>query len=86
MQEDVKIAGLGKRIILDFPNLAGALKLWQPWSDKRRRAEVTGSIHLALRAAGLSLEIRVQGKSVALLGGEQMSGLALQLLDCGGPR
>lgn len=80
MGSDVQVHGEGRQIVLDFPSLSAALQLWKPWSDGKRREEITDLLHQALAAAGLSLEVRVQGKPVALLGGASKQGLALQLL------
>ncbi|MCC6364557.1 MAG: hypothetical protein IT165_13620 [Bryobacterales bacterium] len=80
MTDTVTVSGEGRQIVIDFPSLGEALSLWKPWGDGKRRAEIVEALHETLAAAGLSLELRVQGKPVALLGGEEMSGLALRLL------
>jgi len=74
------VHGEDNRIVLDFASLGDALQLWKPWGDSRRRTEITQLLHQALNGAGLSLDVRVQGKSVIILGTGQISGLALQLL------
>lgn len=84
MASDVQVSGSGRQIVVDFPSLSEALQFWKPWNDARRRAEITDVLHQALNSAGLSLEVRVQGKAVALLGGAEKAGLILQLL--GGAR
>lgn len=81
MESSAKIHGEGNRIVLEFDSLADALKLWKPWGDRIRRLEVTDLLHEALASAGISLELRVQGKSVAELGGEAKTGLALRLIS-----
>jgi len=80
MVDAITVSGDGKQIVLDFPNLGEAMKLWKPWADSRRRVEITEMLHQALTGAGLSLVLRVQGKQVACLGGEEKTGLALRLL------
>ncbi|MCC6345515.1 MAG: hypothetical protein IT166_25170 [Bryobacterales bacterium] len=81
MTETVTVSGEGKQIVIDFPSLGEALSLWKPWGDGKRRTEIAAALHETLAAAGLCLELRVQGKPVAMLGGEEMSGLALRLLS-----
>ncbi|MCS7025528.1 MAG: hypothetical protein NZV14_12075 [Bryobacteraceae bacterium] len=80
MGSPTKVFGEGNRIILDFETLADALRFWKPWGDCMRRVEVTELLHNALSSVGVSLELRVQGKSVAELGGDVKSGLALRLI------
>lgn len=80
MLDAVSITGEGKHIVLEFPSLGEALQFWKPWAQARRREQVTDMLHEALRNAGVSLELRVQGKAVALLGESGMSGLLLRLL------
>jgi hypothetical protein len=79
-QSNVSVHGEGKQIVLDFPSLGEAMRLLKPWSGHRRRAEMIDSIHKALNSAGLSLEVRVNGSSVAHLGTGLRRGLALRLL------
>jgi len=81
MVSDVVVLGDGKQIVLDFPSLGEALQLWKPWGDSKRRSDISQRLHEALAAAGLSLEVRVQGKAVASFGGAQIKGLALRLLE-----
>jgi hypothetical protein len=78
---DVTVLGDGKQIVLDFPSLGEALQLWKPWGDGKSRSEISRLLHEALIAAGLSLEVRVQGKAVASFGGDEISGLALRFLE-----
>ncbi|MBI3209097.1 MAG: hypothetical protein HYZ37_09390 [Candidatus Solibacter usitatus] len=80
MIRDIKIDGESKHIVLEFPSLGDALQLWKPWNDGKSREEITKMLHAALQAAGVSLEVRVQGKPIATLGGDGMSGLAIRLL------
>lgn len=80
MVTDVNILGDGKHIVLDFPSLGDAMSLWKPWGDGNKRTEITAMMHQALAAAGLSLEVRVNGKAVVQLGGTEMTGLMLALL------
>lgn len=81
MVSDVVVLGDRKQIVLDFPSLGEALQLWKPWGDGKRRTEITQRLHEALIVAGLSLEVRVQGKAVASFGGDQIRGLALRFLE-----
>lgn len=71
----------GKQIVLDFPTLAEALGMWKPWADARRRGEAAEVLHRAMAAAGVVLQLRVQGQPVASLGGSEMTGLMLRLLQ-----
>ncbi|MBL8233044.1 MAG: hypothetical protein JNL98_31390 [Bryobacterales bacterium] len=81
MDSTAKVHGEGNRIVLDFESLADALKLWKPWGDRLRRLQVTDLLHEALSSAGVSMELRVKGKPVAELGGDEKSGLALRLIS-----
>jgi hypothetical protein len=54
---------------------------WKPWTQAKRREQVADLLHAALQSAGVSLEFRVQGKVVALLGECGMSGLVVRLLQ-----
>ncbi len=81
MTEAVQVNGEGKQIVLEFPSLGEALQFWKPWTNAKHREQATGTLHEALRHAGVSLELRVQGKTVAHLGESGMSGLLLRLLQ-----
>ena len=72
MENAVKVHSEGNQIVLDFETLADALRLWKPWSDAVRRLEVTEVLHRGLAAAGLNLQLRVQGRPVADLGGDEI--------------
>ncbi|MFN7936693.1 MAG: hypothetical protein U0R19_25450 [Bryobacteraceae bacterium] len=84
MLKDIAItgdnAGDNRQIVLEFPTLQDALQLWKPWSDGQKRREITQLLHQALTGAGLSVELRVQGRPVARLGSGELSGAALALL------
>lgn len=80
MLNDIAIIGENKQIVLEFPTLQDALLLWKPWNDGQKRREITNLLHQALSGAGISVELRVQGKPVAHLGTGELSGLALALL------
>ena len=84
MLKEIAITGdnLGdsRQIVLEFPTLHDALQLWKPWSDGQKRREITQLLHQALTGAGLTLELRVQGRPVARLGTGELSGVALALL------
>lgn len=80
---DTKAHTEGNLIVLDFATLPEALQLWKPWTDARRRAEITDILHEALASAGLSLEVRVQGKTVVHLGEPEKAGLILGLVSKG---
>jgi len=76
----VAISGQGNQIVLDFSSLREALQLWKPWSDGKKRSEVATAFHEAFHAAGVCLQVKVQGRLIASLGGDQMTGLLLPLL------
>ncbi|MBL8220690.1 MAG: hypothetical protein JNL62_15775 [Bryobacterales bacterium] len=80
MLKDIAITGGSKQIVLEFPTLQDALQLWKPWAGGQKRREFTQMLHEALSGAGVSLEVRVQGKAVVKLGNGELSGLALALL------
>jgi hypothetical protein len=74
------VEGLENRIILHFETLDQAMSLLSPWGAAERRLEATRRIHEALTAAGLSLEVRVKGRSIAEMGVGRFSGSLLRLL------
>ncbi|MBL8173374.1 MAG: hypothetical protein JNK48_01805 [Bryobacterales bacterium] len=80
MLNDIAIAGDNKQIVIEFPTLQDALQLWKPWGGGQKRREITQLLHESLSSAGISLELRVQGKAVAHIGSGELSGLALALL------
>ena len=80
MLNDIAINSDSKQIVLEFSTLRDALQLWKPWNDGQKRREITRLLHQALAGAGISLELRVQGKPVANLGIGELSGVALSLL------
>lgn len=80
MNSDVRAYAEGKVMVLDFPSLPEALQLWNPCGDSRRRLEVADLLHQMLTSAGLSLDVRVQGKSIGHFGLPQKTGLILGLL------
>ncbi len=76
----VATADGGRKIILNFPTLEQAAQLLNPWRDSASRARAISNLHQALMTAGLNLEIRVNGRSMAELGTELMRGALLTLL------
>jgi hypothetical protein len=75
-----EVEGAGNRIILNFESLEQALQLLRPWRGATRRAEVASQIHQALAAAGLSLELRVNGRPVAEIGEGYLRGSLFSVL------
>ncbi len=80
MNSEVRAYAEGKVMILDFPSLPEALQMWKPMADPRRRREMTEMLHQMFASAGLTLEVRVQGKSVGHLGLPDKAGLLFGLL------
>jgi hypothetical protein len=80
------VEGLENRIILHFDTLEQAMSLLSPWTGAERRVDATQRIHQALEAAGLSLEVRVKGRSIAEMGAGRFSGSLLRLLGLASPR
>jgi hypothetical protein len=67
-------------IILEFGSLGEALSLLKPWPSAERRASALKALHELLHTAGLLMEVRVQGRVVAELGGSTRNGLLVRLL------
>ncbi|MFN3322970.1 MAG: hypothetical protein ACK5AZ_05705 [Bryobacteraceae bacterium] len=80
MAQALEIHADKNRIVLECPDLQAAFQLLQPWSGQAKRAELAEGMHRALSAAGLSLEIKVNGRSVAEIGAAAKRGLMLRLL------
>jgi hypothetical protein len=74
------IESIENRIILHFEDLEQALQLLKPWNGAQRRAEATRLVNQALESAGIILEVRVKGRSVAQLGLGDMHGSLFSLL------
>ncbi len=84
MNGEVRAYAEGKVVVLDFPSLPEALQMWKPCADSRRRREMTDMLHQMFACAGVSLDVRVQGKSVGHLGLPEKTGLILGLLGASG--
>lgn len=80
MNGEVRAYAEGKVMILDFPSLPEALQMWKPCPDSRRRREMTEMLHQMFSSAGVTLEVRVQGKPVGHLGPPEKAGLIFGLL------
>ncbi|MEO8663561.1 MAG: hypothetical protein ABI693_34210 [Bryobacteraceae bacterium] len=76
----VSVNGEGKRITLDFPNLQAAFEMLKPWAAQSKRVEMADRLHEALKAVGLSLEVKIQGRSMAELGSAARGGILLRFL------
>ncbi len=76
----VVVNGDGQRIVLDFPSLQAAFEMLRPWSGQSKRAEMADRLHEALKAVGLSLEVKIQGRPMAELGSASRGGILLKLL------
>ena len=74
------VHGEGNRIILDFPTLQAAFQLLQPCWGRAQRLQAAHNVHRGLSAAGLCLEIRVRGRTMACLGEGNKAGMMLRLL------
>lgn len=69
------------QIVLHFESLDDALRLFSPWRGAGPRIQAASQIHSALAAAGLAVEVQVNGRSVAQLGLGEPSGVLFSLLQ-----
>jgi hypothetical protein len=70
-------------LVFDFESLDDAMRLLSPWRAPAARADAAWQIHRALGAAGLRLQIRVNGTTVAEMGQGVFRGSLLNLLRAG---
>jgi hypothetical protein len=73
----------GNGVVFDFDRLEDALRLLSPWRAPAARANAAWQIHRALGAAGLRLQVRVNGTVIAELGDGAFRGSLLNLLAAG---
>jgi hypothetical protein len=83
--EPVDIQAHGDRIVVDLPSLRAGRRILQaePLSGDRRAAS-TRRIREALQVAGFTLEVRLQGDPIALVGREASPGRWERLLPVEG--
>ena len=63
-----QVEASGNRVVLHFDSLEDAMRLLSPWRSSKPRTAAAEGIHAALGAAGLAMEIRVQGHMLVELG------------------
>jgi len=82
--EDIQIQGDGEVVVVDLPSLRAGQRLLQsgPWSGDVRRLR-TEQFNTALRTAGITVEIRCRGETIARLGSRATPNAVARLLDFG---
>lgn len=78
--EAVAVSAENNRIVLNFPDLEGALRMWKPFATPARRAEMADRIQAGLEAIGVTLDIRVKDRLLGSLGTGANPGLLRRLL------
>ena len=81
---DVRITGAKQHLLIELPSLRAGAVLLRSGPFHTRRAQRLRDIHQALRAAGLTAEIRVAGKTLARLGSQARSGALPRLVRLDG--
>ncbi len=81
MPASPRVEGAEGRIILTFESLEQAMRIFQPWHGGRQRAEAASQVRQALGAIGLTLEVRVNNRSIAEVGPDGMHGSLLRLIE-----
>lgn len=82
--EDIEIRGDGDRIVVDLPTLRAGRRLVQsgPFVLADREVQLN-RLHTSMAAAGISVDVRLQGQSIARLGEGAQPGLTSRLLGLG---
>ncbi|MBM3727501.1 MAG: hypothetical protein FJW40_19030 [Acidobacteria bacterium] len=81
MKPEVRVDDGGHRIILDFPDLQGALALLRCAPTAAKRAELAAHIREAAGALGIALELQVRGRTVETFGAGEGDGLLTKLIS-----
>lgn len=84
--EDVSVQADGKRIVINLASLKAGRRLLQsyPLSGGEQDLEPTDRLHDALRIAGLTVEVRLQGKTIARIGKRARPGRLSRLFNLDG--
>lgn len=83
--EDVSVQADGRRIVVDLATLEAGQRMLagHPFSAVRRPAS-TGRLHDVLQIAGLTLEVRLRGDTIARMGAGARPGRVAQFLRLDG--
>jgi hypothetical protein len=83
--EDVDVTANGDHVVVDLPSLRAGRRLLSayPFSGARR-PRATARVHDALQIAGLTVEVRLQGETVARVGEGAKPGRLARLLNLDG--
>jgi len=82
--EDIRIQGDGELVVVDLPTLRAGRRLLQsgPWSGAVRQKR-TQQFNTALTTAGITVDVRYQGDTIARVGARARPNAAARLLDLG---
>lgn len=82
--EDVEIRGDGDLIIIDLPSLRTGRKLLGAGPFRReQRSQGANQVNGALKAAGLTVDVRLRGDTIARLGARAQPNAIARLLNLG---
>lgn len=76
----VTIADDGRMIVVDFPDLAAALRVFRTWTSPEKRTEFARKLEETMRLLELDLQVRVAGKPVDSFGPHAQSGLLRRVI------
>lgn len=83
--ENVDVQADGDRIVVDLPSLRAGRRLLSAYPiSPTERPRATDRVHDALQIAGITMEVRLQGETVARIGDGARPGRLAQLLNLGG--
>lgn len=68
--ENIDIQANGDRIVVDLPSLQAVQRLVEAEPIARRLRKRSDQAHEALDVAGLTLEVRLEGQTIAIVGAE----------------
>jgi hypothetical protein len=76
----VTVTAEGNRIVLHFPDLAGAMELWKPWGSAAKRADFLHRFENMLLKLNVAIEFRVGGRLLDGFGPGTQPGLLRRLI------
>jgi hypothetical protein len=83
--ENVDVQADGDLVVVDLPSLRAGRRILQAYPISRvKRPRATNRAHDALQIAGITVEVRLQGETIARIGEGARPGRLAQLLNLGG--
>ncbi|HKL89511.1 MAG TPA: hypothetical protein VJ884_10950 [Salinibacter sp.] len=83
--EAIDVQANGDRVVVDLPSLRAGRRILAAYPfSSAKRPRSTDRLHDALQIAGLTVEVRLQGETVARIGEEAQPGQLARLLNLNG--